>query len=80
VAHKFGKLMFGLVLKTLNSSTSIGMISYFDGQEVMHQTVMPEVLGLIPNSGKDFIFAFLFVMSFIFAMLIHKVHLTCGVK
>jgi len=43
-----------ITLKQLNSLTSIEMLSCLGHVEVTHQTMVPEVLGSIHGSDKDF--------------------------
>jgi len=49
-----------IVLKQLNSWTTIDTFICLGGSEVTHQTAVREVPCSIPGSGKDFNVAFLF--------------------
>jgi len=58
-----------ITLKQLNSLTTIKIPSCLGGLEVMHQTVVPEVQGLIPGSVKDFNVRFVDVFLLFFAQI-----------
>jgi len=57
--------------------TAIYTFGCLGGQEVPHQTALREVTGSISGSGKDFMFAFVFVFFVVVSLPPCQKHIMC---
>ena len=70
VSRKFGSVsIFRLKLLDLYSVSTFRMFICLRGQALKHQTTVPDVMGLILGSGKDFDVFIFFVLLLLFLFL-----------